>query len=124
MKDYDLGEQETRFANLIWDNAPVNSTELVKLAADVMNWKKSTTYTMLKRLCERGIFANDNATVSVLMTKDEFYGTKSRKYVEDTFGGSFPRFFTSFIGGSKLTSEQAIELKRLIEEHEEGDDNG
>ena len=120
MVDHALGEQETRFANLIWDNAPINSTELVKLAADVMKWKKSTTYTMLRRLCERGIFGNENATVYVILTRDDFYGSQSRKYVEDTFGGSLPKFLASFIGGKELTDKQADELVRLINEHKRG----
>jgi len=117
MIDYALGEQETKFANLIWDNAPINSTELVKLAADVMKWKKSTTYTMLRRLCERGIFRNENATVYVILTREDFYGGQSRKYVEDTFGGSLPGFLASFIGGKGLSDKQADELVRLIHEH-------
>ena len=117
MQDHALGEQETKFANLIWDNAPINSTELVKLAADVMDWKKSTTYTMLRRLCKRGIFRNENATVFVILTRDEFYGGQSRKYVEDTFGGSLPKFLASFIGGKGLSDKQADELVRLINEH-------
>ncbi|MDR0293001.1 MAG: BlaI/MecI/CopY family transcriptional regulator [Oscillospiraceae bacterium] len=124
MEDYRLGEQETRFANLIWDNAPINSAELVKLAAGVMRWKKSTTYTMLRRLCERKIFKNENAAVTVLMSRDEFYGGQSRKYVGDTFGGSLPRFITSFIGGGRLSERQADELVRLINEHKEGCRNG
>ena len=124
MEDYRLGEQETKFADLIWDNAPVNSTELVRLAAGAMKWKKSTTYTMLRRLCQRGIFKNDDATVSALMTRGEFYAGQSRRYVEDTFGGSLPRFITSFIGGKSLSPEQAAELKRLIEEHEGSGCNG
>jgi len=116
MEDFTLGEQETRFASLIWDNAPINSTELVKLAAEVMKWKKSTTYTMLRRLCKRGIFGNKNATVYVILTRDAFYCGQSRKYVEDTFGGSLPRFITSFIGGKTLSDNQADELVRLINE--------
>ena len=124
MGDFNLGEQETRFANLIWDNAPINSTELVKLAADVMKWKKSTTYTMLRRLCERGIFRNENATVYVKLTREQFYGGQSRKYVEDTFGGSLPRFITSFIGGKGLSDKQADELVRLINEHKRVRGNG
>ena len=118
MGDFSLGEQETRFANLIWDNAPINSTGLVKLADEVMRWKKSTTYTMLRRLCERGLFKNENATVSVVLTRDQFYGGQSRKYVEDTFGGSLPRFITSFTGGKGLSDKQADELMRLIDEHQ------
>ena len=124
MEDYKLGEQETRFADLIWDNAPITSPDLVKLAAEVMQWKKSTTYTMLRRLCERGIFKNESAMVSVILTRDQFYGGQSRKYVEDTFGGSLPRFITSFIGGKGLSDKQADELVRLINEHKEGRDNG
>ena len=124
MEEYKLGEQETRFADLIWDSAPIKSPELVKLAAQVMQWKKSTTYTMLRRLCERGIFKNENATVAVVLTRDQFYGGQSRKYVEDTFGGSLPRFITSFIGGKGLSDKQADELMRLINEHKEGRDNG
>ncbi|MCL1820168.1 MAG: BlaI/MecI/CopY family transcriptional regulator [Oscillospiraceae bacterium] len=124
MEDYKLGEQETRFADLIWDNTPIKSPDLVKLAAEVMQWKKSTTYTMLRRLCERGIFKNENATVTVALTREQFYGGQSRKYVEDTFGGSLPRFITSFIGGRGLSDKQADELVRLINEHKEGRGNG
>jgi len=120
MVEHALGEQETKFAHLIWDNAPINSTELVKLAADNMNWKKSTTYTMLRRLCDRGIFKNENATVYTLLTREAFYGSQSRKYVEDTFGGSLPRFISSFFGGKQLSDKQADELVRLINEHKQG----
>jgi len=114
MDAFTLGEQESKFANLIWENAPINSTQLVKLAAETMNWKKSTTYTMLRRLCKRGIFSNDKATVTVIMTRNEFYGGQSRRYVEDTFGGSLPQFITSFMGGDKLSDKQAEELIHLI----------
>ena len=119
MDDFRLGEQETKFADLIWDNAQINSTELVKLSAEVMKWKKSTTYTMLRRLCERGIFKNDDATVTTIMSRDEFYAKQSRHYVEETCGGSLPRVLASFIGGKGLTDKQAEELVRLINEHKE-----
>ena len=124
MADFNLGEQETRFANIIWDNAPIKSTELVRLSAEIMQWKKSTTYTMLRRLCERGLFENENAMVYVKLTREQFYGGQSRKYVEDTFGGSLPRFITSFIGGKGLSDKQADELVRLINEHKRGAENG
>jgi predicted transcriptional regulator len=117
MEDFRRGEQETRFANLIWDNAPIRSADLVKLAAEVMDWKKSTTFTMLRRLVQRGIFGNENAVVTVVLTRDEFYGGQSRKYVEDTFGGSLPRFVASFIGGRGLSDKQADELIGMINEH-------
>jgi len=120
MDEFRLGEQENRFAELIWDSEPISSPELVALAADVMNWKKSTTYTMLRRLCERGIFKNEKAVVSALMSRDEFFAGQSRRYIEDTFGGSLPKFLASFIGGKKLSENQASELVRLINEHKEG----
>jgi predicted transcriptional regulator len=110
---------ESRFADLIWDNAPINSTELVRLAAAALNWKKSTTYTTLRRLCDRGIFKNEGAVVSVVMTREEFAQSQSRRYVEDAFGGSLPRFVTAFIGGKRLSDKQADELLRLIGEHKE-----
>ena len=121
MKSFRLGKQETRFADLIWDNAPINSTELVRLAAEVMKWKKSTTYTMLRRLCERGIFKNEDAMVSAILTRDEFYGSQSKEYIENTFGGSLPKFITSFIGDKGLSAKQADELIRLINEHKKED---
>jgi predicted transcriptional regulator len=119
MARFHLGEQETKFANIIWENAPLKSAELVRLASLHMQWKKSTTYTMLRRLCQRGLFKNENTMVYVKLTKDQFYGGQSRKYVEDTYGGSLPRFIASFTGGKKLTQEQAEGLKRLLDEYEE-----
>jgi predicted transcriptional regulator len=84
-----------------------------------MNWKKSTTYTVLKKLCDKGIFQNENAIVSSLITRDEYYAKQSIRFVEDTFGGSLPKFLTAFISSRKLSKQQAEELKRLIDEHKE-----
>lgn len=117
MGDYRLASAEEKFAEMIWANAPISSTELVKLCEKEMNWKKSTTYTMLKKLCEKGIFQNQNALVSVLITKSEFYSRQSRRYVEDVFAGSLPGFLTAFCGGRKLSKEEAEEMKRFIEEN-------
>ncbi|MGI6526154.1 MAG: BlaI/MecI/CopY family transcriptional regulator [Caldicoprobacterales bacterium] len=119
MKEYELTESEEKFANIIWQNEPIASGDLVKLSAKEMNWKKSTTYTVLKKLCEKGIFRNENAVVSSLITKDEYHAKQSIRFVEDTFGGSLPRFLTAFIGAKKLSKNQAEELKRLIDEHKE-----
>jgi predicted transcriptional regulator len=102
----------------------LTSPELVALAARELGWKKSTTYTVLKKLCDKGVFRNDNAHVSVVLTHDELIAHQSRYFIEDTFGGSLPKFITSFFSGKKLTPEQAAELKRLIDEHEGGGDNG
>jgi len=119
MKEYKLTETEEKFAELIWMNEPILSGDLVKLSEIKMNWKKSTTYTVLKKLCEKGIFKNENAVVSSLIKKDEYYAKQSISFVEDTFGGSLPKFLTAFIGSKKLSKNQAEELKKLIDEHKE-----
>ena len=123
-KNISLTAAEEKLAGLIWREAPLTSPALVTLAELEIDWKKSTTYTVLKKLCDKGIFKNENANVSVVLTHDELIAHQSQRYVEDTFGGSLPKFITSFIGGKKLTPEQAAELKRLIEEHEGGGLNG
>ncbi|WP_326907634.1 BlaI/MecI/CopY family transcriptional regulator [Sedimentibacter sp. MB31-C6] len=119
MKYYKLAETEEKFAELIWQNEPIGSGDLVKLSEKEMNWKKSTTYTVLKKLCDKGIFQNENAVVSSQISKDEYYAKQSIRFVEDTFGGSLPKFLTSFISGKKISNYQAEELKRLIDEHKE-----
>ena len=124
MKEYKLAEGEARFAELIWQKEPITSPELVKLCEKEFQWKKSTTYTVLKKLCERGIFQNEKAVVTSLISKEEFYGYKSRKFVEESFGGSIPRFLTAFMGGKKLTKEQAAEIRELINSFEEFEGEG
>jgi predicted transcriptional regulator len=121
MKRYKLAESEERFAELIWQNEPIGSGDLVKLSEKEMNWKKSTTYTVLKKLCEKGIFKNENAVVTSLISRDEYYAKQSIWFVEDTFGGSLPKFLTAFISGKKISRQQAEELKRLIDEHKEAE---
>ncbi len=120
MNECKLAQGEAKFAELIWSYEPITSMELVKLCEKEMDWKKSTTYTVLKKLCDKGIFQNENTLVSSLIKKDEFYARQSRRFVEDTFGGSLPRFLTAFIGGGKLSDRQAEELKKLIDRHKEG----
>ena len=123
-KSIALTAAEEKLAVLIWREAPLSSPELVEIADKEMDWKKSTTYTVLKKLCDKGVFKNENARVSVVLTQDELIAHQSRYFIEDTFGGSLPKFITSFFGGKRLSPEQAAELKRLIEEHEGGGDNG
>ncbi len=120
MKEYKLAETEEKFAELIWKNEPIGSGDLVKLSEKEMNWKKSTTYTVLKKLCEKGIFQNEKTIVSSIITRDEYYAKQSIRFVEDTFGGSLPKFLTAFINGKKLSKHQAEELKKLIDVHKEG----
>ncbi len=119
MEIYKLTESEEKFAELIWQNEPIGSGDLVKLCKKEMNWKKSTTYTVLKKLCEKGIFQNENTIVSSLIKKEGYYANQSIRFVEDTFGGSLPKFLTAFMRATKLSKHQAEELKKLIDEHRE-----
>ena len=123
-KKINLTEAEEKLAVLIWRDAPLTSPELVRIADKEMAWKRTTTYTVLKKLCDKGVFKNENANISVALTRDELIAHQSRRYIEDTFGGSLPKFITSFIGGKKLSPEQAAELRRLIDEYEGGGENG
>lgn len=116
MEDYKLGAMETKFAELMWDNEPISSGDLVKLCEKELAWKKSTTYTMLRRLCERGIFQNKGGTVSSLMSKQEFNALQSEKFVEETFDGSLPRFLAAFTLRKRLSEKEINELQRLIDE--------
>lgn len=119
MNEYQLTESEEKFAELIWQNEPIGSGELVKLCEKEMNWKKSTTYTVLKKLCEKAIFKNENSVVSSLIKKNDYYANQSINFVENTFGGSLPKFLTAFIGKNKLSKNQAEELKALIDNYRE-----
>ena len=110
-----LGPVEYRFAELVWENAPIGSGELVKLCQRELQWKKPTTYTVLRKLCERGIFQNVGGTVSPLLSREEFYAMQSEKFVEETFGGSLPSFVAAFTQRKKLTAEEAEEIRKMIE---------
>jgi len=115
MNEVKLGAVESRFADLIWDNEPISSGELVRKAEEVLSWKKSTTYTILKRLCERGIFQNDHGTVASLISKDTFGSIQSEKIIDENFNGSLPAFVAAFAKRRNLSEEEITELKELIE---------
>ena len=119
MTEYKLAEGEAKFAELFWHREPITSPELVKLCEKEFQWKKSTTYTVLKKLCDRGIFQNEQTVVTSRISKEEFNSYRSRKFVEDSFGGSIPKFLTAFMGGKKLTAKQAEEIKDLIDSFKE-----
>ncbi len=115
MSEYKLGAVEARFADMIWAQEPVSSGELAKLAQQELAWKKSTTYTVLKRLCERGLFQNEGGTVSALVSREDFYALQSEKFVEETFDGSLPAFLAAFGSRKKLSDKEIDELEKLIE---------
>ena len=116
MSELRMGAIESRFADMIWENEPVPSPELVKLAERELNWKKSTTYTVLKRLCERGIFQNQGGVVTSLIARQDFYAVQSEKFVEETFSGSLPAFLAAFTTRKKLSEEEIAELQALIDQ--------
>ncbi len=115
MNEYHLGAVETRFAHLIWDNEPIESGELVKLCARELSWKKSTTYTVLRKLCDRGLFQNREGVVTSLLPKEELHSLQSHSFVKETFSGSLPSFLAAFTSRRKLTEEEINELQKLID---------
>lgn len=120
MDDTKLGVIESRFADLIWTHEPLTSGELVKLCQEELTWKKSTTYTVLKKLCDRGLFRNDGGTVTAAVSREEFHARQSERFVEETFDGSLPAFLAAFTSRKKLTREEIRQLQKLIDESREG----
>lgn len=115
-----LCDSDYRFMSVVWEHAPVGSGELVKLCGEILGWKKSTTYTTIRKLCEKGYISNENAVVSVLIERDRVQADESEYFVKRTFGGSLPQFLTAFLGGKKISEEEAEKIKKLIDEHREG----
>lgn len=115
MIEYKLGEVEMKFADIIWENEPLSSGKLVNLCKDILDWKKSTTYTILRRVCDRGLFKNEDGIVTSNVSKMEFLSNKSEQFVEETFQGSLPGFIAAFTSNRKLSDEEVEELKKLIE---------
>lgn len=116
MKDMKLGVIETRFAEIIWENAPLSTNQLIQLCAEKLEWKRTTTYTVLKKLCDKGIFKTENSMVTVLISKQEFEGMQSEQFVEETFQGSLPAFLTAFSTRKKLSNADIDELQKLIDQ--------
>lgn len=110
-----MGALESRFADLIWSHEPLASRELIQMAERELNWKSTTSYTVLKRLCDRGIFQLRDKTVTSLISREDFYGMKSEQFVEETFDGSLPAFIAAFSTRKKISEEEAEELKKLID---------
>lgn len=121
MDETKLGAIESHFADIIWQHAPIASGELARLALTELNWKRTTTYTVLKRLCERGLFENQNGTIVVKVSRDEFYARQSEKIVDESFSGSLPAFVAAFASRKKISEAELNELQAMIEEMRRGE---
>jgi len=115
MDEMKLGVVESRFADIIWSHEPLHSRDLVKLCEAELNWKKPTTYTVLRKLCERGIFRNDGGTVTAVISRQDFYAMQSEKFVEQTFAGSLPAFLAAFTTRKTLSQEEIAQIRHMIE---------
>lgn len=121
MADIELGEVQARFAELIWEHEPIGSGELVKICQKELGWKKPTTYTVLRKLCEKGLFKNVDGIVTSVMSKEEFYSAKSEQFVEDTFAGSLPAFLAAFTARKKLSDSDMNEIQKMIDDLRKGE---
>ncbi|MCM1125319.1 MAG: BlaI/MecI/CopY family transcriptional regulator [Lachnospiraceae bacterium] len=119
MTEIQLGVIEARYADMIWEHEPVTSSELVKMTAVEFNWKRTTAHNVLRRLIDKGLFRNENGVVTSMISRDEFYSMQSKKYVEDTFGGSLPAFIAAFMQDSKITVDEAEAIRRMIDQAQE-----
>ena len=119
MKDLKLCESDYRFMSVVWDNEPLTSKELVELCSEVLGWKKSTTYTVLKKMTEKGFAENNASVVSSLVKREDVQKSASEHFVEHTFSGSLPGFLTAFFQGKKISEKEAADLKALIDEYKE-----
>ena len=117
MEEIKLGLVEARFAEIVWQNEPLTTRELVGLCEKELEWKRTTTYTVLKKLCEKGIFQNQDGVVTSLISKEELQSAQSEKFVEDTFAGSLPQFLTAFARRKKLSKQEIDEIQRFIDEN-------
>ncbi len=121
MQIIELGEVQERFAEIVWEHAPVSSGDLVKICEKELQWKKPTTYTVLRKLCEKGLFSNDKGTVNVLITREEYLLNRSEQFVENTYDGSLPAFIAAFVNHKKLSAEDAEQIRRMIDAFKEED---
>ena len=115
MEEIRLGLVESHFADIVWTNEPIHSRDLVKLCDKELDWKKSTTYTVLRKLCERGLFQNQDGMVTSLISKEEYHAIQSEKFVEDTFAGSLPQFINAFASRKSLTAEEIAQIRQMID---------
>ena len=116
MEEMRLGAVEARFADIVWQNAPLSTKELVKLCERELGWKRTTTYTVLKKLCDRGIFKTEDSLISVIVSKSEFGAIRSERFVDDEFGGSLPSFIAAFTSRKRLSDKELAEVRRMLDD--------
>lgn len=120
MMDIELGEVQAIFADIIWEHEPIGSGELVKICEKELKWKKPTTYTVLRKLCEKGLFRNEDGIVSSVISREDFNASKSEKFVKDTFAGSLPAFIAAFMSHKKISPAEVAEIQKMIDDYKEG----
>lgn len=119
MADYQMGAVESRFADIIWSNEPISSSELARRSEESLGWKKTTSFTVLKRLCDKGLFQNERGRVTSLVSRQEFYAAQSERFVEETFSGSLPAFLAAFTTRKQLSREEIAVLRQMVDSFEE-----
>ncbi len=115
MAEIQLGVVESRFADIIWQHEPVTSSQLVKLGNQELQWKRTTVHTVLRRLCDKGLFQNDGGIVTSIISREQFYSMQSQKFVEDTFDGSLPSFLAAFMKDRKLSDAERAQIRAMID---------
>ena len=119
MSDIELGAVQERFADIVWEKEPIGSGELVKICNDRLGWKKPTTYTVLRKLCEKGLLQNEDGVVTSRVAKEDFYSAKTEQIIEDSFEGSLPAFIAAFTSKKKLTKKEIDEIQAMIDRFKE-----
>ena len=120
MSDIELGAVQERFADIVWKYEPVGSGELVKLCEKELHWKKPTTYTVLRKLCEKGLLQNENGIVTSRISRDDFYASKSEQIIEESYQGSLPSFVAAFTSRNKLSAQEAEDIQKMIDSFKKG----
>ena len=121
MKDFELGAVQERFADIVWAHEPIASGELAKICENELSWKRPTTYTVLRKLCEKGVLQNRDGVVVSLVSREEFYSAKSEQIVEDSYRGSLPAFVASFVSRKKISAEEVDEIRKMIDSFRKGE---
>ena len=121
MSEIELGAVQERFADIVWEHEPIGSGDLVRLCEKELHWKKPTTYTVLRRLCEKGLLKNEDGVVSSRVSREEFYSAKSEQIIQDSFQGSLPAFVAAFISRNRLTAGEAEEIRSMIDAFRKGE---